>query len=141
LDTKFVSQSIGETRKFARELAGELPRGSIILLSGDLGAGKTEFVRGFVSRWKLDNLVGSPTFTIMNEYASDKVRICHFDLYRLSSPEELVEIGFTDFVSEADFVFIEWPQIAVELLEGNLVKINAFLGSTENERIFDIKKD
>jgi len=77
----------------------------------------------------------------MNEYASDKVRICHFDLYRLSSPEELVEIGFTDFVSEADFVFIEWPQIAVELLEGNLVKINAFLGSTENERIFDIKKD
>jgi len=112
------TKNIEETRELALRLAQSmknLPKPVIIFLNGDLGAGKTTFVRYFASAWNLQNEVTSPTFTLMNQYQDENFCISHFDLYRLDSAEEAEELGLTDFISRSDFAFIEWPEIARSL--------------------------
>ncbi len=136
---KFSSKNISETREIALKLGEKLPRGTTVLLEGDLGAGKTAFTRGFVSRWGLEDLVSSPTFTVMNEYRNEEICIYHFDLYRLSSPEELVELGLDEFLETGDYSLIEWPGIAQDWLPGKTVQVSLRLGQDENERIIEIE--
>lgn len=89
---------------------------SIIALEGDIGAGKTSFVKIFVSEISDQILATSPTFPLMNVYETKHYLIRHFDLYRLNSNEEILELGFQDLVIDADFVFIEWPDKAWNLI-------------------------
>jgi tRNA threonylcarbamoyladenosine biosynthesis protein TsaE len=136
----FISRNTEETLSYARKLAHEnFPRGSVILLEGGVGTGKTTFVRGFVSEWELENNVTSPTFTLMNEYRNDKIRICHFDFYRLNSLEEIMELGIEDYLSNCDFSFIEWPDIGEKVLDFATYRIILKIGSAENERLISIK--
>lgn len=88
----------------------------ILLLEGDMGAGKTTFVKKMVN-YKLPNvLVDSPTFSIVNTYKSHDLIIHHFDLYRLESEDELLEIGFEEYLENGDLVLIEWPLLATNFL-------------------------
>ncbi len=94
----------------ARALANVLPAGISIGLSGELGAGKTTFVKGFAAACKVPrDAVTSPTFTIINEYKGT-VPIFHADLYRISSDEELVRTGIYDLDIQSGFLLIEWPE-------------------------------
>lgn len=141
MNIKLVSKNVGETFLFGRKLAsGELlePKSiKLFLLDGELGSGKTSFVRGFCSYWELDDLVSSSSFTIVNEYNSDKIKISHIDLYRVKSLIELDEIGLFEILDKSDFVFIEWPDLIIKILNDNFCLIKFLYGENETERIIE----
>jgi len=116
---KFVSSSEIETKEIAYKLASKLTIGDIVVLSGDLGSGKTCFTKGLLSFWKLENDVSSPTFTIVNEYENN---IYHFDVYRLSGPEEFYDIGGPEYFTKGISI-IEWGEIIESALPPNCIKI------------------
>ena len=105
----FTCKDEGETFLLAGRLAERLEPGMFIALHGDLGAGKTAFVRGVGHALHCET-VTSPTFTIVQEYDTDP-RIYHFDAYRLSSEDELYAMGYEDFLDGSGVVFMEWPEI------------------------------
>ena len=103
---EFVSESPEQTANFAREFAKSLNEKKVVLLKGDLGAGKTVFTKGFVSAFYEDENVVSPTFTLQNNYKE----ISHFDLYRLNSYSELANIGAEEYLYSNNFCLVEWPE-------------------------------
>ncbi|MDK2818218.1 MAG: tRNA (adenosine(37)-N6)-threonylcarbamoyltransferase complex ATPase subunit type 1 TsaE [Spirochaetota bacterium] len=109
-----------------------------VVLQGDLGAGKTSFVRSFINQLQDNTIVSSPTFTLMNIYHIHNLTIHHFDLYRLTSVEEVLEWGFEEFVTECDFAFVEWAERAWELIPSPYTLINLKHGESETERTLNI---
>lgn len=101
--------SAAATEELGRDLAGRLPGGSLLLLYGDLGAGKTAFIRGLAAGLGVDpEEVSSPTFTIVQEYRGGRVRLQHVDLYRIHTGPEVEELGLDEFLARGDIVAIEW---------------------------------
>ena len=107
---EFISHSEEETIMFADEFASKLNGHSKIVLSGDLGSGKTKFTEGLLRHFGLEDEISSPTFTIVNEYDAPKFKIYHFDLYRLADPEELEFMGIRDYFSQNCICLIEWAE-------------------------------
>ena len=108
-----ITKDESQTMLIGEKMAGIIEKGSVITLVGDLGAGKTHFVKGFAKGMNCTNLVTSPTFTLLNVYDNGKMPIYHFDMYRLSSLEEAEELGFNEYfdLSTLDGVsIVEWPQ-------------------------------
>lgn len=104
------TQSEEETIAFAAQVAQTASAGDIFLLSGTLGAGKSVFARAFVRKLCGEEIdVPSPTFTLVQTYASDKAPLWHFDLYRLQDPEEIYEIGWEEALA-GGIVLVEWPE-------------------------------
>ena len=109
-DHSHTSRSEAETISLGQQFAKGLKAGDIILLQGDLGAGKTTFVKGIAQGLKVNaKAVVSPTFVLMNYYAG-KLPIYHFDLYRLENPKELNTVQFDEFFYGAGVSLIEWPE-------------------------------
>ncbi|MGL4561336.1 MAG: tRNA (adenosine(37)-N6)-threonylcarbamoyltransferase complex ATPase subunit type 1 TsaE [Brevinema sp.] len=106
----------------------------IFVLQGDLGAGKTTLVKNFVALWNSDIIVSSPTFTLMNVYEPENIRIHHFDLYRLTNSYEALEWGFNEFVSDCDYAFIEWAERAKDLIPKPYTLIDMEHGKKETSR-------
>ena len=106
-----ISYSTENTYEIASEFASKLKPGDIITLDGDLGAGKTAFVRGLVSGLGISDAVSSPTFTIVNEYRHGEVPLFHFDLYRLECDDDLYGIGWDHYLDEKGICVIEWSDI------------------------------
>jgi len=99
-----------ETVDFGRQVASQVESPFVIYLQGDLGAGKTTWVRGFLSGFGHLGTVKSPTFTLVEEYSFGSTFIYHFDLYRLTHPAELQQIGIEEYFKPASIVIIEWPE-------------------------------
>ena len=118
----FTSHNSSETMKFASELASTLHVGDVVVLSGELGAGKTKFTEGFLKYFGLDNQISSPTFSIVNEYKKDNIHIYHFDVYRLEDVDEFYAIGGEEYFSSGIWI-IEWGEIIEEALPNNYIKI------------------
>ena len=97
------------TEQFGAELFKSVPSKCLIFLQGDLGAGKTTMVRGFLRAAGYNGTVKSPTYTLVEEYIVDGRKIFHFDLYRVVDPEELEWIGIRDYFDQDGICFIEWP--------------------------------
>ena len=106
---EFISHSQLETEEIGQKLAEKLPGGSVVAMYGDLGAGKTAFVRGMAKGMGLSCRVSSPTFTIVNEYLGER-ELIHFDMYRLSSADELFDIGWEDYLSRGAVCAVEWSE-------------------------------
>ena len=106
-----------ETEALGQRLARCLAAGSVVALYGDLGAGKTAFVRGMARGLGILESVTSPTYTVVNEYLSGRMPLFHFDLYRLSGPDDLFDIGWEDYLDRGGVCAVEWSERAEELLE------------------------
>ena len=137
---KIISNSPKETIEYGKKLASTLKLGDVIVLSGDLGSGKTKLMEGILSYFGLQDEISSPTFTIVNEYDTPNLKIFHFDVYRLEEPEEFSYIGGEEYFEKGASI-IEWGERIEELLPKNYIKIS-FDRSLENEnvRIIKIKK-
>lgn len=106
---EFVTHSVKGTEKLAAALAEKLKGGEVILLNGRLGAGKTAFTKGLAKALGIKGNVTSPTFTIMKEYRSEKFNLCHFDMYRIESSDELEELGLRELLyDDKNVCVIEW---------------------------------
>ena len=104
-----ITESAAETRALGEQLAGQLKAGDVILLEGELGAGKSEFARGVAKGLGVQETVTSPSFTILNVYESGRVPLYHFDWYRLESAEELYELGMDEYLGGDGIALVEWP--------------------------------
>ena len=111
------SHSESETEALGEALGRELRAGDVLALDGDLGAGKTAFTRGLARGLGYPGRVTSPTFTIVNEYEGGRLPLFHFDLYRLTSPEELFDIGWEDYLERGGICCVEWSQLGGVYLE------------------------
>lgn len=119
------SKSQEETIKAGYEFAQKLNWGSTVIFNGDLGAGKTHFIKGICKFFSVEEEATSPTFTIINIYNGyfdrSEIEIAHIDLYRIEDPAEFRNIGFSEYLFDDSIIkLIEWPQRAETLLEGNV---------------------
>lgn len=129
----FISDSPAKTEKFAEELVSALSAGTVIAFRGGLGMGKTCFTRGLAKGLGFEGDVTSPTFALINEYLGGKLPLYHFDMYRISTWDELYSTGFFDYIEQGGVIAAEWSEnIENALPEDTIyVEIDA-LG--ENER-------
>lgn len=118
----FISNSENETKQFAKDFASKLNNKAIVVLTGELGCGKTKFVEGFLSYFGLENEISSPTFTIVNEYKNENATIYHFDVYRLSDSSEFYEIGGDEYFDKG-ICLIEWGELIEDALPKNYIHI------------------
>ena len=131
---EFVTHSRQETVAVGRELAKTLPAGTLIAFTGGLGAGKTAFVRGMARGMGLDCRVSSPTFTIVNEYLGQR-ELIHFDMYRLSSADELFDIGWEDYLARGAVCVVEWSEKVQDAFFGDEIVVRIDKLSDTERRI------
>ena len=127
---EFISKSENDTLDFAFNFAKSLNKNSIIILSGDLGSGKTKFTEGILKYFGLDNEISSPTFNIVNEYNCPNFSLFHFDLYRLADIDEFYAMGGEEYLKNGACI-IEWGEMLENILH-NYTKIT-FSRSFEND--------
>lgn len=134
----FKSNSEKSTKDFARDLASKSKKGDVIVLSGDLGSGKTKFTEGFLSYFGLEDEISSPTFTIVNEYHKNDINIYHFDVYRLEDSSEFYAIGGEEYFDKG-ICIIEWGEMIEDALPKKYIRIdfNRCLDD-ENSRILNV---
>lgn len=120
---EIICNNENQTKIFATNLAGKLGRGDVIVLSGELGAGKTKFVEGILNHFNLQDEISSPTFTIVNEYHNEQIDIFHFDLYRLGDVYEFENIGGDEYFERGLCIF-EWGELIEDILPDDYIKIS-----------------
>ena len=132
----YNSHSYEDTLKIGEEIAENLKGTEVIALFGGLGMGKTAFTTGVAKGLGCDDCVSSPTFALVNEYHG-KCSVYHFDMYRISSWDDLYSIGFFDYLDTGVLV-IEWSENIDGALPEETIRIAIQKGETESERIFEI---
>ena len=137
----YLSKNEQDTINFAKNLAKELKKGDIIVLSGELGSGKTKFTEGILTYFGLENEISSPTFTIVNEYnTTNHVPIYHFDVYRLSDTDEFYAMGGEEYF-ENGICIIEWGEMIEDILPKHYTKITfSKIDEDINYRKLEIEK-
>ena len=119
---KIISNSESETKLIGKKYAKSLKNGDVIVLTGELGSGKTKFTEGVLQFFGVENEISSPTFTIVNEYKAKNVNIYHFDVYRLEDEDEFYAIGGEEYF-ENGICLIEWGETIENVLPNNYIKV------------------
>lgn len=139
----FISDSEKSTISAGKKFASGILPGEIVGLMGNLGSGKTQFVKGIGEYFRVKDVINSPTFLIVNQYqginpaTNKEITINHFDLYRLRFPDELETIGFSDYINGNSICIIEWCELAEKYLDYSFKKVFFELGNKNNERIIN----
>lgn len=120
---KVITKNTHETEELAHKLASKLRGDEIIAFYGDLGVGKTTFTRGIAKYFRTKEDVSSPTYAIAHEYEGDKLKIYHFDMYRITSYEDLESTGFFDYMGKG-LIIIEWSENIEKFLPEKIVKVH-----------------
>ncbi len=136
----FTTNSEFETIKAGERFSMRLSHRDVVAFFGELGAGKTCFIKGICKGLGVHEHVASPSFTIMNEYQGVGIKIFHFDFYRIKTIPELREIGFDEYIYDDGVCLIEWADRVKELLPPKRFNINMKLGSSENLREITIEE-
>ena len=123
METPIRLKDLGALHEVSLELAGILRERPVMSFSGDLGTGKTTLIRMICRELGVKGEVDSPSFSLVNEYDSPSGRVCHFDLYRLKTAEEALDIGFMEYLDSGDICLIEWPEVAEDFLPEDTVRI------------------
>ena len=136
---KIISNSPSNTIKTAKNLAKLLKTGDTVVLTGELGAGKTKFTEGFLSYYNLEDEISSPTFNIVNEYKTPFSTIYHFDVYRLADIDEFYAIGGEEYFDKG-ICLIEWGELISDVLPKDFIHITIHKDLiNENLRVFEIE--
>ncbi len=133
----YISNGVADTYAIASDLAAKLKGGEVILLNGDLGAGKTTFTKGLAVALGITRNVSSPTFTIIKEYGGGRLFLYHIDMYRIEDCNELEELGIEDVFRNDAVIVIEWNKLSE--IEGNIIKIDIEKVS-DDTRIYSINE-
>jgi len=133
------TKSEAETERAGEDFGRVVPDGSVVALYGDLGAGKTAFVRGMVRGMGISARVNSPTFTIVNEYLGER-ELYHFDMYRLGSSDELFDIGWEDYLCRGGVCAVEWSENVADAFEGDEITVRITKCSAD-ERMIEIGEE
>ena len=129
-----VTNSPEETEELGARLARDLEPGAVVVFTGDLGAGKTAFVRGMARGLGIRDRVTSPTFTIVNEYEGGRLPLFHFDMYRLGSADELFDIGWEDYLARGGVCAVEWSENIAGALEDGCIRVDIRRGDWDGQR-------
>jgi tRNA threonylcarbamoyladenosine biosynthesis protein TsaE len=132
---EYTTHSEYATKSLGTLLARRLKKGAVVALSGDLGVGKTVFVKGIAEGLGITEPILSPTFTLLRQYPG----LNHFDVYRIDDPQELAEIGFEEFLDDDALTVIEWAELIEELLPKDMVKVTISRGTDEDARVIVIE--
>jgi tRNA threonylcarbamoyladenosine biosynthesis protein TsaE len=138
MNRTYTVRSVEETWQVAAEVAKLLKPGTVIALHGDLGAGKTTFVQGLGLALGLHRPVTSPTFTVCTEYATHRFKLVHMDLYRLTGPDDLLTIGYPEYLETGAVVAIEWPERAGDLIPPDALHVWFFLTDEPETRLIEV---
>lgn len=138
MNQQYCSHSVEETERIAAELGKTLCGGEVIAFTGGMGAGKTAFTRGLVSALGAGDVVSSPTFAIVNEYVG-RFSIEHFDMYRITSWDDLYSTGFFDYLDTDCIMVIEWSENIEEALPEDYIRVSIEPGGTDGERLITIE--
>ena len=130
-----VTNSAAETRALGERLAKQLKAGDVILLEGELGAGKSELARGVAKGLGVQETVTSPSFTILNVYESGRIPLYHFDWYRLESSEELYELGMDEYLGGDGIALVEWPDRCPDAVPEDCLRIRITAAGENTRRI------
>lgn len=137
---RVISKSEQDTIELGKKIAEKLEKGTVIVLTGDLGSGKTKLTEGILTYFGLENEISSPTFTIVNEYHKEDISIYHFDVYRLEDTDEFYAMGGEDYF-ENGICIIEWGEQIEEILPKGYTKITfSKLGENDSYRELKIEK-
>lgn len=140
MKVKAVTKSAKETILLAEKFGNSMNVPCVISLEGDLGAGKTTFAKGFAKGLGINEVITSPTFTILNEYDGGKMKLYHFDMYRLSDAQEAFALGFEEYFNSKNLkgiVLVEWAENVQGLLPKEFYKVK-LLRKSDTERIIEI---
>jgi len=130
---RLFSNSVEDTYDIGKRLGRLLTKGSIVCLTGDLGAGKTAFTQGIAKGMGVEDYVTSPTYTIINEYQG-RIPLYHFDVYRLNDVEEMYELGYEEYFFGDGAVVVEWADIVRDIIPTERLWITILKGKDENSR-------
>lgn len=136
---EFHTKSPAETRAIAETFASSLRGGEVIALQGDIGVGKTVFTKGLASGLGITSNVTSPTFNIVRQY-NGRLPLYHFDVYRITDPDEMLEIGFEEYLYSGAVVVIEWPELISDLIPQDAITITIEREEEDGRRISIGKK-
>ena len=136
---RFVSNSEGETEQLGLRLGEKLTPGAVVAFTGDLGAGKTAFTRGLARGLAVAGRVTSPTFNIVHEYEGGRLPLFHFDMYRLSSADELFDIGWEDYQARGGVCAVEWSENIDEALDDRTIRVDIRRGDRDSQRVLEIE--
>ena len=129
--------SVEETWAVARQFAAELKPGDVVCLEGDLGAGKTTFTQGLAAALGAKRAITSPTLCLVVEHPTEKFLLVHMDLYRLHDADDVLTIGWEDYLARNAVLFVEWPDRAGDLIPAAARHVRFTLGESEDARIIE----
>jgi tRNA threonylcarbamoyladenosine biosynthesis protein TsaE len=128
-------KSINELKSAAKQLTEFAGAEKIFLFYGDMGAGKTTFIKSLCEKLGAREIVTSPTFSIVNEYQGKGAKIYHFDFYRLKNQNEALDMGYEEYFYSGDYCFIEWPEKIAGLLPPHYIRIDIQVLSDKERRL------
>lgn len=121
---EYITKNEKETIKLGKKLAASINTGSIIAIAGDLGSGKTVFVKGIAEGLSINDHITSPTFTLLHSYEGMDATLHHFDVYRVLDERELFEIGFYEYLHSGDICVIEWAELICDLIPSHAIWVH-----------------
>ena len=131
------TKSVDETKEIGAALAELARAGDLVLLAGDLGAGKTAFAQGFGRGLGVDEPITSPTFTLAREYQGNRLRLHHLDAYRMEALEEVLDVGLPELLDDEAVVLIEWGDVIVPAVPADYLEVRITLGEGDDDRVID----
>ena len=130
--------SLSDLKYVAQEVVESLDGRTVVLLRGEMGAGKTTLISRIAAYLGAEDVVTSPTFALVNQYEGRECRIFHFDFYRIEEIEEVFDLGYEEYFYSGDLCFVEWPEKIEPLLPDDAMTVRITVGDDEH-RIFEIE--
>jgi tRNA threonylcarbamoyladenosine biosynthesis protein TsaE len=133
------STSVKETQAVAAELAAFAREGDLVVLGGDLGAGKTAFVQGFGAALGVEEQITSPTFVLMRTYEGGRIPLVHMDVYRLEHLQEAIDLGLSEILDDGAVAIVEWGDLVAAVLPADFLEVRIEQGDGDDERHLSVR--